>query len=204
MLLAAHCQHVAIRDSRLQSEPFYWGTNASFRFKRVFRSQKVGYLSSMRNLRWLVVLGVAVGVLFIACTNPSSGFTVSGLVSSVNYGLLSPVTITISQGSNQYTVQVNLSNSGVYPASQSVTYSVGGIPSGTYTMVLSLQNNQGATVNSGSGYPTYKVNNGSPTTITGITYSGSSSPWTIDITINDVVISGSETFDLDLGTAIYG
>jgi hypothetical protein len=162
------------------------------------------YVLVMTKKRAVLILTAALLVLAVcSCSTPGAGtYTVSGVVSGTDWYFINPVVVTVSLGSLQYTAQVNLANPNVAGA-QTVEYSIEGVPSGTYTVTLTTLDNAGGPIFA-SGYPAYSVNGGSavPVPSGNVTASGSG-PETRTITLNGMIVSGSETLDLDFGTAQY-
>jgi hypothetical protein len=102
------------------------------------------------------IIGVALlCFLFIACPNnqnSGNGITITGTVSSSGFAIVTPATVNFSQGSQVSTITVPVSNSGISGVSQSGTYSVEGVSSGTYTIVITFTSNGDGFTN---GYPQY-------------------------------------------------
>ena len=146
----------------------------------------------MKSLKF--VLFAAALVALAGCTAVSSNdptYTVQGTVSSSTFGIVSPATLTISQGSSVFSVSVPVPNSGVLGVPQSGTYSVSGIPSGTYTVVISFTDNSGYWFDAA---PHYAVNGGSPV---------AADSWPDPagtITFDNVTIGNSETVDVAIGS----
>ena len=58
-------------------------------------------------------------------------YTVSGTISAHYYSLTTPITLTLSDGTSTFSTEATLTGSG---NSESATYSVSGLPAGTYTV----------------------------------------------------------------------
>ena len=99
--------------------------------------------------------------------------------------------LTISQGSNIFSVSIPVPNSGVPNVPQNGTYSVSGIPSGTYSFVVTFTDTTSYYYNS---TPQYTVNGGSPVVAdSAVNPAGT-------VTFSNVAIDNTETLDVDLGT----
>jgi hypothetical protein len=116
--------------------------------------------------------------------------------------MVSPVTVTVTKGSDVYSASAVIPNSGAPRVLQSVTYSISGIPAGTYSALVTVNFLYAGSGGSFDfGYPTYAVDGETPVSITGATLTGSASPFLMTIPINTLTIGASETIDIDAGVA---
>jgi hypothetical protein len=135
---------------------------------------------------WRVLLVAAAAIFLAACEPSLATYTVSGTMTiSGLYVSGNPAVVTATDGSNSYTVSVAVAPDN--EINQSVTYSLSGVPAGTYTVALSI-------VSGFSAIGNYTLNGVGPTpaflTTTG---SGFSTIWTM--TVNGVSIGADVLLD---------
>ena len=95
----------------------------------------------MKALWYLSVLAALAVLAGCTANNTASTYTISGTVTATSWGISSPATITVTQGSNTY------SASATVPAPdgnglQTIAYSVSGVPAGTYSVTASATDGQ--------------------------------------------------------------
>lgn len=152
----------------------------------------------MKTSRYTLFLAISLAfiALFSGCDlffpSAESGFTVSGSIQASYFNISTPITVTISDGSHTYSTQVNVVDESF--SLQSATYSVSGVPAGSYSLVATFASS------SYSSSPSFSVDGGLAQFSPYITASGdASTPINVTETIPSLTISASQTIDFDLG-----
>jgi len=165
-------------------------------------------MNTLRYVRFLVGLGVLAGLAALSgCSGPSSyggmgyntggstggtpggsgatGYTISGTITLTNLSATGYAYVTAAFASYPYStyVLVPMAISGV----QTVTYSVGGLPAGTYSVTLAVSSPNAAV--SGS----YQVNAGSA--VSDPPASAGTGPYTWTMTISGLSVSANVQLD---------
>ncbi|WP_455383003.1 hypothetical protein [Salinispira pacifica] len=150
----------------------------------------------MKRLAALPAVFVVGLIIFSACQNPASdgGVTISGTVDASYWSGLGPVTITISGETDEQSVEITLESRAAAPDYYG-TFSITGVPSGSYTVRVSFDCNTYQQF--GSGYPNYVKDNGSPVVITDTSHSSSYDSWTL--TTGTITIDSDAVFEIYLG-----
>ena len=137
----------------------------------------------------LVVIGSALSL--VDC--PS--YSVSGTFSSNSWALVNPLTVTATNGSKVYSTTANFSNPGVAGVPQTASFSIGGLPPGTYTITFSVNSSTSWAFK--PGFPDYSINGGTQTAANGS--AEALAPYMETAQIDNLAIAGSETIDVDFG-----
>jgi hypothetical protein len=136
---------------------------------------------------------IASALMLVDC--PNTTYSISGTFSGNSWAFVNPLTVTATSGSNVYSATANFSNPGVSSVPQSVSFSIGGLPPGTYTVRFNV--NSSATWAFKTGFPDYTINGGTQAAANGS--ADPSSPYDETAQIGNVAIAGSETIDVDFG-----
>jgi hypothetical protein len=135
------------------------------------------YLQPMKASRFLFVLAALAVLAGCPTATNSPTYTVHGTVTLTDLSATGNATVTVTQGANSYPVSVAV------PAGnpQTVSYSVPGVPAGTYSVSVSI-----VTPNSGlSG--SYQVNGGAAQSVTA--QPSGTGPYTQTVAVASIVVS---------------
>lgn len=148
----------------------------------------------------LAALAVLAGCPAQSTSGTSSTYTISGTIAATWWGINTPATVTITQGSLTFSATATVPAHDVNGL-QSATYSVSGVPAGTYSVSITATDTYTCGSGFATNFPNYTIGIGSPVTVDSATNTTGSSPYSMTITVNSLTISGSETINFNLGTS---